>query len=173
VNQSGNIDILFEICCENEDQAQQIMQWRNDPTTLQHFYHHEPKVWETFWVEYCDEYLTGGPRPVFALQNGERVAFLRFNTAAHPAGSAVDISINVAPDARGRGVGARVLLAVRDHLIKQGVVAIIAEVRQANTASLKAFRKAGYESQGLADITVPDTGESVTVHRFVQFLGDQ
>ncbi len=169
-------EFSFETCIDQEEHAMQIMNWRNDPTTLEQFYHHEPKNWETFWPEYRKEYLVASPRPVFARLKGARVAFLRFNLVSHPRnlpGLAVDISINVAPEARGKGIGTRVLVAIQGHLKSLGAVAIVAEVRQANTPSLKVFRKAGFEDLGIADITVPDTGEKIAICRFVCQLNGQ
>jgi sialic acid synthase SpsE/RimJ/RimL family protein N-acetyltransferase len=154
--------ISFELCRPVEAHARLIMAWRNDPQALRVSFHRDPKVWDSFWLEYLYTYLAGPPLPVFAIANGERVAFLRFRPCPHPrglAGRTVDISINVAPEARGKGVGIAALKAASDHLAAQGVDSIVAEIRTDNARSIETFRKAGYADLGESQKKIPDTGE--------------
>ena len=167
--------ISFESCRPIEAHARQVMAWRNDPDTLAVSFHPAPKVWETFWPEYRDAYFTHDchPSPLFAIEDGKRIAFLRFRRVPHPdglAGLTADISINIAPEARGRGLGVRILTEVRDHLASHGIDAVMAEVRQGNAASHKTFTAAGYVSLGPAQKRVPDTGETCSVIRYVDEL---
>jgi N-acetylneuraminate synthase len=160
-------DISFEICRPVEDHARLVMTWRNDPETLKVSFHHDPKVWDTFWPEYRTSYIAEPPLPVFALYQGRRVAFLRFRPYAHPrgwAGRVVDISINIAPEHRGRGLGPRILTAIQPYLSSEGIDTICAEVRTDNTQSFQAFLKAGFEDTGVNDKHIPDTGERCKVH---------
>lgn len=165
--------ITFELCAPIEAHAQQVMAWRNDPTTLAMFYHHAPKTWETFWPEYCEAYFQHTIVPVFALYQGQRVAFVKVDPAPHPtglAGKCVGISINLAPEHRGKGLAKQVLLAVDSYLKRQGVDSIVAEVRVENTPSLKAFTGAGYQSLGETTHLIEDTGENAAIERFVKEL---
>ena len=103
----------IEICQPIEEHARLVMEWRNDPQTLSMFYHREPKVWDSFWPEFRDEYFADDTLPpFFVLDDCERAAFLRFQSITPPAEATspcVDVSINVAPTARGRGLGTRAL----------------------------------------------------------------
>src|SRR5258707_1999075 len=104
----SDFSLSFEICEPLTEHARLIMDWRNDPVTLSMSYHREPKVWESFWLEYQSSYLGERPGPVFLVDKGERVGFLRFRSVPHPTGllgKVVDISINLAPDRRGKGLG--------------------------------------------------------------------
>ncbi len=171
----SEMGISFETCRPVEDHARAVMNWRNDPHTLSVSYHREPKTWETFWPEFRDTYFRHANTPacVFALEKGRRVGFVRFLPVSHPLGlkgRAVDISINLAPDCRGRGLGARVLSAVQDHLRRQGVDSIYAEVRQDNAASARVFAAAGFEPLGKAEKHVKDTGETCAILRFAAEL---
>jgi N-acetylneuraminate synthase len=131
-----------------------MMAWRNDPESLANSFHRAPKAWDGFWPEYRDTYFAGdAPGPLFALENGRRIGFVRFRRIAHPsqlAGLVVDVSINLAPEARGRGLGVAVLRAIREPLTAQGVDSVVAEVRAENKASHKVFLAAGYADLGHA-----------------------
>ena len=164
--------IIFEACQPIEAHARAVMAWRNDPETLASAYHRSPKVWEAFWPEYRDTYFTHNcrPAPVFALENGVRVGFLRFQRVAHPgglSGATVDISIYLAPEARGRGLGTGILRAVRDYLGPQGIDSVQAEVRAENEKSHKTFVAAGFIALGPAQKRVPDTGEECAIVRYI------
>ncbi len=167
--------ISLELCRPIEAHARQVMAWRNDPDTLALSFHPAPKVWEAFWPEYRDAYFAHDchPPPLFALEDGKRVAFLRFRRASHPGGLAgvtTDISINVAPEARGRGLSVRILTEVRDHLAGHGIDSVLAEVRRENAVSHKAFAAAGYARLGPAHKRVPDTGQEFAIVRYVDEL---
>lgn len=169
------IAISFESCRPMEAHARVAMDWRNDPKTLAVSFHREPKTWDSFWPEFRDTYFTHDchPAPLFALEDGHRVAFLRFRRVSHPeslAGLATDISINVAPTARGRGLGARILAAIQGHLTALGIDSVVAEVLRENAASHKAFIAAGFRSLGAATKRVADTGENHAIVRYVADL---
>jgi len=167
--------ISFEPCRPVESHARLVMKWRNDPVTLSMFYHRQPKVWEDFWPEFRDTYFSHAahPGPLFSLVEGRRVGFLRFQPVRHPtglAGRSVDVSINLAPEARGCGLGARVLKHALDYLRSVGIDSVYAEVRQENAASLKAFEAAGFTVLGLEHKLIPDTGEQCGINRFLAEL---
>ena len=171
----GDTKISFEVCQPVEEHANQVMMWRNDPATLSVFFHREPKIWESFWPEYRDTYFAHGARlhPLFALANGERVGFLRFNPVSHPRGLpavTVDISINLSPSVRGQGLGAKVLKAGLEYLRGKGVDSVYAEVRVHNHASIGAFKAAGFVFIGEKEKWIPDTGESHAISCFVADL---
>ncbi len=163
-------EISFEFCRPVEAHARLVMIWRNDAATLAASFHREPKRWESFWPEFREEYFRDLPAPVFALAEGTRAGFLRFRAVPHPsgyAGACVDISIMVAPEARGRGLGTAILLAASDYLREAGIDALYAEIRHGNDASIQAFKSAGYRSIGAAEKLVADTGERARIDRLV------
>ena len=166
-------DISFELCRPLAADARLVMTWRNDPTTLAMSFHRAPWREETFWPEFRDRYFRTRPPPLFAHAGGERVAFLRFRPVPHPmglAGTCVDISINVAPARRGRGLGSAIVAAVSEHLIGEGVDTIYAEIRAGNAPSQRMFEAAGYDCLGPAETLVEDTGESVPILRYAKEL---
>ena len=159
--------ISFESCRPVEADARLAMEWWNDPVTLRMSFHRSPKNWGTFWPTYLATYATEAPAPVFALLDGQRVAFLRFGPCEHPArlaGHSIEISINVAAAFRGKGLGPRILAAAVEHVAAHGVESVCAEVRSENDASLKAFLAAGFSDLGEREKRVTDTGEICTIH---------
>jgi len=173
----GDREISFEGCRPLESHAHQVMVWRNDPATLAASFHQEAKVWESFWPEFRDQYFRHPdyPAPAFALNNGQRIGFVRFEPAPHPnnlVGRTAEVSINIAPEMRGKGWGTAVLRASLSYVVGQGVDTVFAEVREQNRASQEAFRTAGFRDLGVSNKLVEDTGEQCAVVRFVSELTD-
>jgi sialic acid synthase SpsE/ribosomal protein S18 acetylase RimI-like enzyme len=162
--------LTFELAEPRDDHARTVMEWRNDAQTLAMSFHHQPKVWDTFRLEYQRDYFRAPELPpLFALSGGERVAFLRFRPVVHPRDPALrccDISINVAPAVRGRGLGTAVLVAARRRMEESGYDDLLAEVRVENEASRRAFVAAGFHEVDTIAKTV-DTGERCSVVRFL------
>lgn len=169
------MQLSLEICRPIETHARIVMDWRNDPHTLAMFYHHDAKTWDSFFQEFRDDYFSDPSLlPMFVRCDGELVAFIRYQQAQHPAGEngrAVDVSINVAPGARGRGIGSAALRLGSNYLRNTaGVDCVIAEVRQENIQSCRAFTAAGYREMGEAEKLIGDTGERCRIVRFVHDL---
>jgi len=156
-------DISFELARPVEDDARLVMDWRNDPETLRMFFHPEPKVPEKFFPEFFADYFRRPDLPpLFALFEGQRVAFLRFLPFAEtpePLRASCDVSLNVKPDLRGKGFGAAILTAVQPFLRGRGFEDVFAEIRKENAASQKVFAKAGFQSLGDRQKVIEDTGE--------------
>lgn len=163
-------EISFECVRNIESHARLIMDWRNDPVTLRMSFHDQPKEWKSFFEEFKNEYFAFPDlSPLFVVIGGKRVAFLRFKPVVHPAGSTrkcCDVSINVAPEFRGHGIGQASLKAVQSWLRQQGYEDLYAEVKTDNIASQKAFENAGFIK--LRDVAkfIEDTGETVEICRY-------
>lgn len=120
-----------------------LLAWRNDPLTraMSATTHEIAPAEHAAWL---DRVLSDPGRELLVAQRGgvalASVRFDRDNAAA-------EISVVVAPEHRGAGVGTRILreatelqLAARTQLER-----IVARVRPDNPASLRAFARAGYE----------------------------
>jgi sialic acid synthase SpsE/ribosomal protein S18 acetylase RimI-like enzyme len=163
--------IGFECVRPIESHAHLVMSWRNDPQTLAMSYHSEPKAWETFYPEFLREYFNFPDLPpLFALDNGRRVAFLRFRPVPHPLNElrrCCDISINVAPECRGEGLGQRIVSEIKEWVIQRGYDDLYAEVKKENAISQKMFLKAGFLQLEAGVKEVIDTGERFSIRRFL------
>lgn len=169
--------IVFEIVRPIKSHAKLVMEWRNDPLTLQMSYHQQPKVWDQFWDEFCDYYFIPGELPpLFAWCEGQRVAFLRFKNIADPLNHhrrSCEISINVAPSQRNKGYGTRVLVDVKEWVKCQGYDDIYAEVKEENFASHHLFLAAGYEEIESAIKTIEESGMQCKIRRYKAELTPQ
>jgi sialic acid synthase SpsE/RimJ/RimL family protein N-acetyltransferase len=167
--------IGFECVRPTENDAALIMRWRNDPETLRMSFHTEPQKWETFYKEFLDKYfLFPELPPLFILVNNERSAFVHFSPKAHPENipgrRCVEISLNVAPEYRGKGLGTAALKATKEWIAQQGFDDIYAVVKEENIASQKIFRAAGYESLGKEIRFLEETREKIPLSRFIARL---
>lgn len=140
--------ITFEKCSPTEDDATLILRWRNDEHTRQMSYHSQQKAWEIFWREYTHTYFLNKEfPPLFAKKDEKKIGFLKCNVVnalQGMPGQTVDVSINMAPEERGRGLGTSTLICLSDFLAPLSVKYIIAEIKKNNIHSIKSFQKAGY-----------------------------
>lgn len=144
--------IGLELVRSTEEDARLVKAWRNNPETLKASFDQEPKVWESFWPEFQRDYFsTLHLPPLFALHEGKRVAFLRFRPMQderYPLRRACDISINIAPEERGKGLAVPILKAALHFVREQGMDDCFAEIKRDNIASQKAFARAGFDLLG-------------------------
>lgn len=145
----NNKPLTFECVFPTEDNARLVMEWRNDPITLKMSFHPQPKAWPAFFSEFKSAYFSlPDLPPLFVLEEGQRVAFLRFDAAEspfNPSRRACEISIIVAPFARRKGIGTRTLLQIKPWIEKQGYDDIYAMILLDNQPSQKAFERAGFK----------------------------
>jgi N-acetylneuraminate synthase len=161
--------IYLEAARKCESDAKLVMEWRNDPETLKMFYHSKPKYWDSFYHEYCNEYFKDVELlPVFALFKGEKVGFLRFNKYKDDKikGNIADIDINLSPKKRSLGLGTKIIKKGAYYLFNKGYETIVAEIKQINVGSIRAFEKAGFLYFDSMDKKIKDTGEIFPIYRF-------
>lgn len=167
--------IGFECVRPTEKDAELIMRWRNDPETLRMSINTKPKIWDSFYKEFLNQYfILPSLPPLFILLNGQRAAFILFELVEHPnqiqSRRCIEISINVAPEYRGQGLGTAALKAVKDWIKQQGFDDAFAIIRRENVASQKAFTAAGFEQLEDGIKEVEETGEQVTLCRYIAKL---
>ena len=164
-------DISLECVRPIESHARLIMQWRNDPDTLAMSFHTQPKQWESFYPEFINSYFAFPDLPpLFIWYEGQRVAFLRFTPVPDPVDRTrrcCDISINVAPQWRRKGIGQYILSEAKSWVAQQGYDDLYAMVKKENAISIKAFLHAGYTQLDDFLYTVPDTDEQIPICRFL------
>jgi L-amino acid N-acyltransferase YncA len=121
------------------DDEARLLTWRNDPITRESSFDQDEIS--------CERKLADPACAILiAEEKGQSVGQLRLDRAAS---YLAEVHITVAPEARGHGVGREILaLAVRDAQILIGVTHLRALVKRSNTASLRAFRAAGFQETG-------------------------
>lgn len=163
--------IRFEYVRPIDDDLKLIMDWNNDPETLAMSFHGNKKEWSRFSKEFLNKnYSFPELPPLFIWVGGERTAFVQFKPVAHQLEFErkwCEISINVAPYYRGKGIGTKILKELQSWVAQQGYDDIYAQVKSENTASRQAFLAAGFQSIGDIEFIIPDTEERVRICRFV------
>lgn len=117
--------------------ASSLLEWRNDPETRRWSRTTDPVAMadHTAWLS---RVLADDDRRLLVAEHGGRpVGTVRFDRE----GGVWEVSITVAPAARGRKLAVPMLLAAERWL---GPAVIRANVHAENTASLALFRRAGY-----------------------------
>jgi len=120
--------------------AEHLFAWRNDPQTRRFAFRSEALVWADH-LAWLERRLADPDTAILVAEEGNvAVGQIRFDRQADVAA----IHIVIAPDARGRGIGAS-LLRLAASACPFPVERLRAEVVPANAASLAAFAKAGFD----------------------------
>ena len=118
------------------DDALQVLQWRNDPTSVAAS--KSGDVSQTDHIRWFAASLSNLDRDLFiAVENGRDVGLVRFDK--HD--DTWLISINMAPAERGKGYGTA---ALRKAMSEVGNRRFLAEVRPDNLASNRLFERCGF-----------------------------
>jgi RimJ/RimL family protein N-acetyltransferase len=120
---------------------QRTWAWRNDPDTRAASLDSEAIPWETH-VRWFADALARGDRKLFVVEaGGEAAGTVRLDIS----GADGTISIHLAREWRGRGLGTRALRALAGLAFGDlGIARLLASVKPDNHASLAAFAKAGF-----------------------------
>ncbi|MCP4886746.1 MAG: GNAT family N-acetyltransferase [Planctomycetaceae bacterium] len=120
--------------------------WANDPVTRAASFRSDPIKYEDHVVWFQESLARPERHLLLAMASGQAVAVLRFDREDDK--SLAVISINVAPQARGSGIGTATLHAATAEASRIGVSKIVALIRPDNLASLRTFERAGYLKVG-------------------------
>jgi UDP-2,4-diacetamido-2,4,6-trideoxy-beta-L-altropyranose hydrolase len=123
--------------------AELVHRWANDPTTRAVSFSRAEIPLAEHLAWFARELARHDHHLYIAEQNGEPVAFVRLDETPEQVGVCT-ISINVAPQARGRGLGAAALQAATTTAGTLGFASLRALIRPDNEASRRAFARAGY-----------------------------
>jgi len=165
-------EISFELVSPSKESAQLVMQWRNNPETLANSFHQEQKKWPQFFDEFKSDYAGDPNQPCFfALYEKERIGLVRFRKIATTYNQKwVDISINLAPEHRSKGLGKSTLQAVSERLPgllrALGYTKIIAEIFSQNKVSISAFESAGFSFLDQYEHSPETDKKTILVKRF-------
>ena len=129
-----------------ESDSKLIWQWANDPVTRSLSFTQELIPWEGHVAWYKNQMEDSQCFFYMALNTlNQSVGQVRFKGDEAKPGEAV-ISVAVAPQSRGKGLGAFLISFATRKLFKDSAFQkVLAYVKQSNEASTKAFVKAGYK----------------------------
>jgi RimJ/RimL family protein N-acetyltransferase len=121
--------------------ARDVWAWRNDAESRAASRGTEPVTWEVHEAWFA-RVLEDPARTMLVgcdPQTGEKVGMVRFDPPG-PDGERL-VSVNIAPERRGRGFGEKLLAAA---LAREGAGRVIAEVRRDNIVSVRLFQALGF-----------------------------
>ena len=124
-----------------QEDSSLLFEWRNDPVTREMFKNTQAITWaehETWFNNIVDD-------PHFLLlmvkYQQQQIGVVRFDIHDDMA----EISINIAPTFRGQKLSAGILMcACQMAFAGKNLTTLKADVKQTNSASLKAFMQAGF-----------------------------
>ncbi len=135
-----------------EDDAWILWNWANDPVSRSVSFSPDPIPWEVHFAWFRRKLICSGSHMFIGeRETGEKVGLVRFDCENERA----VISVNVAPEARGKGVGARLIRIGSDRILADNpeIEAVFAYIKPDNDASVKAFAKAGYVPDGTEQLS--------------------
>jgi RimJ/RimL family protein N-acetyltransferase len=123
--------------------CERVHAWANDPVTRAVSFSSAAIPYAEH-VEWFEQQLRRADRNLLIAEaDGLAIAVVRLDRAPEHERECI-ISLNVAPEARGRGLGVATLQAASPYAARLGFVRIRALVRPDNAASVRAFARAGY-----------------------------
>lgn len=121
-----------------------MWEWRNDETTRAASGEVDAVPWEVHETWFAKVLADPTRHLLMASHDGRQVGVVRFDEQA--SGDWL-VSINLAPDARGRGLGTPTLTAGCAWLgTVAGTCRLIADIRRENAPSIRIFTNAGFRA---------------------------
>jgi len=136
--------------------------WANDPVTRANSFESSPIPWERH-TDWCRAKMLDSACSFWTVTNTnlEKIGVVRFDCQ----GIASTISVSVAPAARGKGCGKKIIAAACDRIFaSSGVNLVRALIKPANKASVGAFQHAGF-LRGAATMVNGQPAEQYLLHR--------
>lgn len=132
----------IELRAATQDDSKLLFEWRNHPNIRAISTHSDPILWKSH-EQWFNKVLQDANRPLYiATQVGTEVGVIRFDIE----GAQAEVSLYLAPDRHGKGLGTQLLLQGERQLSQEcpKVLKIIATVLEGNEASHRLFRRCGY-----------------------------
>ena len=123
------------------DDAERLWSWRNDPDTRRASHNTEYIELDHHkrWFEGC---MARNDRIMLIAElHGEPIGTVRFDKRAD---SYLEVSINIAPQARAKKIGAACLREACNFVLAKEAAGFHAEIRPDNTASIRIFEQCGF-----------------------------
>lgn len=118
-----------------------IHEWRNDSVALAHSLNNEAISLTTHnaWFE---KTLADADKFIFmGYENDPETPYGMVRFDVHPHQQQADVSINLAPDARGKGLGTLLLSAGIKEFLTHRTCVLLAQIKPENKASIACFKK--------------------------------
>ena len=119
--------------------AQLLFEWANDSLTRQNSFNSDPIEWNNH-VAWLNRMLVRSNTNIYLIHlHNEPVGVVRFDSDED-----VIIGVTVAPNKRGKGLGAKIIKSACNRFWGNNNQNILACIKKDNVASRKVFEKAGF-----------------------------
>lgn len=146
----GDVPLTVSVRPAGEADSASIWTWRNDPVTRAVSVHTEEIPWDGHQRWFAAVLADPDRHLLVGSVGDEPVGVVRFDRLTEP--GRWEVSINLAPAARGRGLAVPLLDAGRGWLrTRESGAEVVALVRDDNEASLRTFLRAGYVEKSTVD----------------------
>lgn len=148
MNLSEPYSIELECVQRTKLHADVLQQWRFDPHTVAMSFRQNLMNEKQFWDYFQGYFYIKELPPLFAVLDGRRVGFIGFTPYVHPEHPerrSCEISILIAPEDRGQGIGARFLSLALAFAKEQGCEDVYAKIKPQNSSSIHIFEKCNFE----------------------------
>lgn len=124
------------------DDAMDILRWRNDPVARAMSRHNEPINESDHMAWYSGAVVDPNRLFLVGILDGMSIGIVRFDNLG---ASMTEVSITVAPEARGKGLGGELLRLALQYLHSvTPSVPVLAVARMDNNSSLRLFQAQGF-----------------------------
>lgn len=134
-----------------------LFNWRNNPQVRKNFFNPDEITWHEH-KKWFDSIIKDNSATIYmAFQEKKKIGTIRYEDK----GSFISVSVMLNPIFMGQGLGAQIIKLGTEKLAREQKPSklIVAEIKEDNIASIKAFTKAGYRKNDTVYIFNP--GESV------------
>lgn len=155
------------------EDAEVLVTWRMDPQSQQMFYRADFSQ-----ADYERTYFEPDTPPPVWIRDREnrRIAMLRFRRYSQfwpplpesfDEACAFDISVILAPEARGKGLAHTCIQLASEHALRSGAGLLVAEIKPENVPSRRAFERAGYVLLDEVEKRIPELPDPFRVARLI------
>lgn len=126
--------------------SKKIWEWRNDPSTIRMSSTNKRVTWHEHNKWYEKQIVNKASNMYIAKKNNSYLGVVRYEQI--PSNKSIyEISINISPEERGKGIGKLVLQkSINCFLKDKSCCSLIkAKVKKENISSIKTFLKCGFE----------------------------
>ena len=136
----------IKISKANIEHSKKIWEWRNDPVTLNMSFNDKKVSWDEHQKWYKEK-LNTKKSIIYISQNHEvLLGVVRFDNFENK-NQIYEISINIAPEMRGKGLGKMILNRSKETFLKENknCSTIKANIKKENKISINLFLKCGFK----------------------------
>ncbi len=139
-----------------EDDKEHLLQWRNDPDTVAACLSGKPVTREEHEAWFAATMADPDTTIFIGEADDEPVGVVRFTPAPEKLGAGVELHLNLAPHARGRGIGTELIREATRGIFTTlpDLQCVWLIVLPDNTAAIRAYEKVGYIIDRSDDIVV-------------------